>query len=143
LGPQIRKHFRDDIFNNLLQGDDKNAWDTFRLVSANFLGNVRAKNFKELIEDVLSLYHKHGYNMSLKIHTLHSHLHFFLENCGMFSDEQDELFIRKLQRWRNDIRESGPLPCWLTSVGRSSEMFLSSYTSDRQGEVARRGGLFR
>ena len=51
------------------------------------------------------------------------------------------VFIRKLQRWRNDIRESGPLPCWLTTVGRSPEMLLSSYTSDRQSEVASRSGL--
>ena len=26
------------------------------------------------------------------------------------------VFIGKLQRWRKDIRESGPLACWLTAV---------------------------
>ena len=84
-------------------------------------------NYKEMIED-MSLYHKLGCNMSLKIHMLHSHLHFFPDNCGMFSDEHGELFMRKLQRWRNDIRKSGPIPCWLTTVRRSPEMLLSSYT---------------
>jgi len=44
VGPQIRRLFRNDKFNNLLQGDEKKAWDTFRMVSANFLGNVRAEN---------------------------------------------------------------------------------------------------
>jgi len=138
VGPQIRKLFRNDMFNNLLQGDEKKEWDTFRLVSTNFLGNIWAENYKELIEYMLSFYHKLGCNMSLKIHMLHSHLDFFPDNCGMFSDEHGELFIRKLQRWRNDIRESGPLPCWLTTVGRSSEMLLSSCTSDRQSKVASR-----
>jgi len=87
------------------------------------------------------LYHKLGCNMSLKIHMLHSHLDFFPDNCGMISDEHGELFTRKLQRWGKDIRKSGPLPCWLTTVGLSSEMLLSSYTNDRQSKVARRSGL--
>ena len=50
--PQIRKVFRDDMFNRLLQGDEKKAWDSFRLVSTNFLGNIWAENYKELIEDM-------------------------------------------------------------------------------------------
>lgn len=87
MGPQIHKLFRDDMFNNLLQGDEKKVWDAFRLVSTNFLGNIRAENYTELIENMLSLYHKLGCNMSLKIYMLHSHLHFFPDNCGMYSDE--------------------------------------------------------
>jgi len=67
VGPQIRKLFRDDMFNNLHQGDEEKAWDAFRLVSANFLGNIRAENYKELIEDMLSLYCKRGCNMSLTL----------------------------------------------------------------------------
>ena len=141
MGPPFRKLFTDDMFNNLLQGDEKKAGDASRLLSINFLGNIRVENYKELIEDMLSLYHILGCNMSLKIHTLHSHLDFFPDNCGMVSDEHGEIFIRKLQRWRNDIRESGPLPCWLTTVGRSSEMFLSSYTRDKKIEVSSRREL--
>jgi hypothetical protein len=99
------------MFNNLFQGDEKKAWDAFRLVSTNFLGNIRAENYKELIENMLSLYHKIGCNMSLQIHILHSHFDFFPDNCGMVSGEHGELFIRKLLGCRNDIRKSGPLPC--------------------------------
>jgi len=98
VGPQIRKLFRDDMFNNLLQGDEEKAWDAFRLVSANFLENIRAENYKELTKDMFSLYHKLGCNMFLMIHMLHSHLDFFPDNCGMVSDEHGELFMRKLQR---------------------------------------------
>jgi len=86
------------MLNNLLQGDEKKACVAFCLVSNNFLGNIRAENYNELIEDMLSLYHKIGCNMSLKICMLHSHLDFFPDDCGMFSDEHSELFIRKLQR---------------------------------------------
>jgi hypothetical protein len=68
LGPQIHKFFRDDIFNSLLQGDEKKSWDAFRLVLTNLLKNIRAENYKELNEDMLSLYHKLGCNMSLMIH---------------------------------------------------------------------------
>ena len=96
MGPQIRKLFRDDMFNNLLQGDEKKAWDAFRLVSTNFLGNIRAENYKELIENMLSLCHKLGCSMLLKIHMLHSHLDFFPDNCGMVSDEHDERFHQKI-----------------------------------------------
>jgi hypothetical protein len=92
-GPKL---FRDDMFNNLLQGDEKKAWDTFRLVSTNLLGNIRAENYKELIDDVLSLYHKLGYKMSLKIHMLHSHLNFSPDNCGMASDEHGERFHQEI-----------------------------------------------
>ena len=97
-GSQIRKPFRDDMFNSLLKGDKKKAWDAFRVVSANFLGNIRAENYKELIEDMLSLYHKLGCSMSLRIHMLHSHLDFFPDNCGIISDEHGERFHQKLQR---------------------------------------------
>ncbi|KAK1805158.1 hypothetical protein P4O66_019509 [Electrophorus voltai] len=56
VGPQIRQLFIDEKFDNLLKGDEKKAWDAFRLVSTNFLGNVRAGNYKELVKDVLSMY---------------------------------------------------------------------------------------
>ena len=140
MGPQIRKLLGDDMFNNLLQDGEEKASDVFRLVSTNFLGNIRAENYKELIKN-MSLYHKLGCNMSLKIHMLHSHLDFFPDNCGMASDWHGEFFMRKLRRRRNDIRESGPLPCWLTTVGHSSEMLPSGYTTERQSEVSSRSKL--
>jgi hypothetical protein len=52
--PQIRTLFRDVIFNNLLQDKErKKTWNAFRLVSTNFLGNIRAENYKELIDNML------------------------------------------------------------------------------------------
>ena len=51
-----------------------------------------AENYKELIEDMLSLYHKLGRSMSLKINMLHFHLDFFPDSCGMVSVEYGESF---------------------------------------------------
>jgi len=96
MGPQIRKLFRGDMFSILLQGDEKKGWVAFRLVSTNFLANNRAENYKELIEDMLSLSHKLGCIMSLKVQMHHSHLDFFPDNCGLVSAEQGELFHQEI-----------------------------------------------
>jgi hypothetical protein len=45
--------------------------------------------------------------MSLKIHFLHSHLDFFLENCGELSNEHMNVFIVISQQWIRDTRASG------------------------------------
>jgi len=56
------------------------------------LGNRRAQNNEELLNNLLQSYQKLSCNMSLKIHFLHSRLDFFLENCGALSDEHGERF---------------------------------------------------
>jgi Fe-S oxidoreductase len=61
-------------------------------VSTNFLENIRAENYKKLVEDMLSLYHKPG----CKIHMLRSHLDYFPYNCGMVSDEHGERFHQQI-----------------------------------------------
>jgi hypothetical protein len=95
VGPQIRKLFRDDMFNSLLQDDKKKAWDVFRLVSINLLRNVRAENYKELIEN-MSLYDKLGCNMSLKIHMLIPTMISFPKTAAWLVMSTVNLFIRKL-----------------------------------------------
>jgi len=66
--------------------------DSFKFVVKVFVGNRRAQNYEELVNNLLQSYQKLGCNMSLKIHFLHSHLDFFLENCGAVSDEHGERF---------------------------------------------------
>jgi hypothetical protein len=68
------------------------AWDSFKFVVKGFLGNRRAQNYEELVNNLLQSYQKLGYNISLKIDFLHSHLYFFLESCGAVSDEYRECF---------------------------------------------------
>ena len=64
----------------------------FKFVVKGFLGNRRALNYEELVNNLLQRYQKLGCNMSLKIHFLQSHLDFFPENCGVVSDEHGERF---------------------------------------------------
>ena len=87
IGPQIRDLIKDEYFDKLLQGDEKVAWNIFKFVVKGFMGNRRALNYEELVNNFSQSYQKLGCNTSLKIHFLHSHLDFFPENCGAVSDE--------------------------------------------------------
>jgi len=55
-----------------------------------FLGNFKAADFRELVQDLMDLYEQLGCDMSLKMHF--SHLNFFPLNCGALSDEHVERF---------------------------------------------------
>ncbi|GBM20952.1 hypothetical protein AVEN_186582-1 [Araneus ventricosus] len=101
VGPQIEQLFRDPKFEKLLRSKEKQVWDQ---VSTNFLGNDKAENYKDLVEDMLALFQDIGCNMSLKIHFLDSHLNFFPDNCGQVSDAHGE-------RFHQDIASMEPGEC--------------------------------
>jgi hypothetical protein len=90
-GPDIRSLFHDEVFECIIMGDEQRALHTFREVVTGFLGNGRANNYRDLVEE-LSSYQKMGCNISLKIHFLSSHLDYFPENCGSVSDKRGECF---------------------------------------------------
>ena len=54
IWPQIRGIIKDDLFVHLLTETEKSAWLTFKAVCLNFLGNVKAENYKDLLEDLLN-----------------------------------------------------------------------------------------
>jgi hypothetical protein len=87
--------------------------------------NIRAENYKELVEDMLKLYHKLGCNISLKIHMLHSHLDFFPNNCGMVSDEHGERFLKEIatmeKRYQGKWSTSMLADCCWTLIRNSPE----------------------
>ena len=51
-GPQIRDIINDDLLEHLLTESEKSAWLTFEAVCLNFLENVKAEKYKELVEDL-------------------------------------------------------------------------------------------
>jgi len=85
--PQIRQLFKKPQFVLAVSDDEKVDWNAFRHVTAGFLGNAKAVNFRKLLGDPITSYEKLGCNMSLKMHFLHSNLDSFLVNCGAASDE--------------------------------------------------------
>ena len=56
------------------------AWQSFILVTQNFLGNRKVENYQELKEDMVSKFKYLGKNMSIKVHYLFSHLGRFFTN---------------------------------------------------------------
>lgn len=96
IGPQIRKIMRDKKFTQKLNPVEKRAWLSFIDLCKNFLGNKKSHDYIEKVKEFLKSYELMGCRMSIKIHFLHSHLDFFPENLGKFSDEQGERFHQEL-----------------------------------------------
>lgn len=95
-GPQIRSVIRDSSFPSILNEMELSAWRSFVEAVKHFLGNYKAENHCELIENMLKSYEQMGCRMSLKMHFLHSHLDFFPANLGAVSDEHGERFHQQI-----------------------------------------------
>lgn len=50
----------DGEFGSILNHDEQNAWNSFRLVVTNFLGNNKSPHYKEIIDEMLNNFHKIG-----------------------------------------------------------------------------------
>ena len=79
------------------------AWNSFKNVVNNFLGNNKTDNYKELITELLINYKALGCNISLKIHFLDSHLDFFPTNLGAVSDKHGEHFHQEIFTMENTL----------------------------------------
>jgi len=67
IGPQIRELMQD------LNEAERIAWLSFKRICKDFLGNHKAMNYQDVVQDLLNSYKAVGCNMSLKIHFLKSH----------------------------------------------------------------------
>jgi hypothetical protein len=74
----------------------KSAWQALKNFMKSFLGNHKAENYHEIVNDLLTAYKAMGCNMSLKVHFLESNLDFFPENLGAVSDEHGERFLQDI-----------------------------------------------
>ena len=75
-----------------MNGLELTAWRSFRNVCTGFLGKHRDDNYVAKIDQLMRSYQALGCNMSLRMHFLHPHLSFFLENLGDVSDIHGERF---------------------------------------------------
>jgi len=84
---QIREIIQVKQVDEDLDETERNAWLSFKRMCKNFLGNHKAANYQDVVQDLLTSYKAMGCNVRLKIHFLESHLDFFPENLGEVSDE--------------------------------------------------------
>ena len=118
----------------MLSDNDKATWQSFEKVSNGFLVNVKAANFRELVQDLKDSYEQLGCNMSLKMYFLFSHLDFFPLNCDDVSDEHGERFHQDTSvmeptykgKWSAAMLGDN---CWMMKW-----MFLEQNTIDRPKE---------
>lgn len=96
-GPQIRMLMKDTNFISHMDRKERNAWESFKEVVKNFLGNHKAPNYKELVKTMLTAFSRLGANMSIKVHFLFSHLDRFPDNLGDYSEEQGERFHQDIK----------------------------------------------
>ena len=95
-GPDIRKLMQDENFILSMNPPEADTWRGFVGVVQKFLGNWRAANFEEVVQNMLDAYQRLGANMSIKVHFLHKHLDRCPANCNV-SDEQGERFHQDIK----------------------------------------------
>jgi hypothetical protein len=91
--PQMCQLFSEKPFDCILSGNEKRAWNYFRLLATNFMGYNRADNYNELVESLLFSYQKLRCSIPFKIIFLHYDLDIFPENCATAKGEHGETFI--------------------------------------------------
>ena len=77
VGAQIAQLFEGHDFSTKLNSTKRRAWKTFENICRNFLGNEKAQNCSETVQEPVSSHSAMGCIMSLKLHFLYSHLDFF------------------------------------------------------------------
>jgi len=75
----------------------KEAWESFADLVHKSLVNRKDDNYKRILGRVLIAHEAQGYQMSLKVHFLHSHLEYFPQNLDSYSQEQGERFHQDLR----------------------------------------------
>jgi hypothetical protein len=102
IGLQIQDVMQDPDFHSTLSDTEKAAWNAFKSVCTKFLGNHKAKNYREIVSEMLKCFKVMKSNMSLKLHFLDSHLDLFPKNLGEVIDEHSERFhqdISIMEKW--------------------------------------------
>lgn len=84
IGPQINQLFRDEKFSMTKSMINKQTG------VENFLGNFKHPDFKNMVSNMLKNFQELGCIMNVKVHFLHSHIDYFPENLGNFSEEHSE-----------------------------------------------------
>jgi len=123
IEPQFRELMQEKQFDEELNETERNTWLSFKRICKDFVGNHKAANYQDVVQDLLILYKAMGWNMSLKIHFLESHLDFFPENLSEVSDEHDDRFHQDnmtTEKWYQSKWTS----CTLAEYRRTLNMYV-------------------
>ena len=74
VGPQIREVMKDEEFTSKLATVELEAWNTFKDVVNNFLGNFKSDSYKSLVKNMVGKFRALGCRISIKLHLLDSHV---------------------------------------------------------------------
>jgi hypothetical protein len=85
---------KDKNFDVLLKWNEKAVLEAFEVVVYKFLGKHKSPNYRTLVENMLKTFRNMGWNMSIKLHFLRSHLDVFTSKIGYVIDEHDECFYQ-------------------------------------------------
>ena len=97
VGPHINTMLKSKNLEEKMNETEKEAWQAFRGVVDGFLGNKKDPNYKELVKKLIKSYQNMGRRISVKLYFLCSHLDFFQENLGDFSEELGERFHQDIE----------------------------------------------
>jgi hypothetical protein len=115
---QIRELMQVKEFNEDPNESDINAWLSFKRICNDLLGNHKAANYQDIVQDLLNSYNAMGFNMSLKILILESHLDFFQKISPKSVTNPVKDFTKTLWLWKNGIKARQPQVCWQTIAGQ-------------------------
>jgi len=110
IGPQIRKLMQDKQFDEDPNETERNVWLPSKKICKDFLGNHKAANYQDIVQDLLTSYKAMGCNMSLKIHFMKSHLDFFPGNLGKVGDKHSERFHQDVMAMEKAVPRQVDLP---------------------------------
>jgi hypothetical protein len=102
VSPQIKELMTDSIVDEVPEGTEKTAREAFRLVLYNFLGNRKAPNCRQLVEEMLEADRIMGCNMSLKIFILTWIS--FQQTLETSATSMVQGFTRRVLPWRSATR---------------------------------------
>ena len=97
---------KSDNFSEKLSAVERRAWKSFVSVVEGFLGNHKADNFRNIVEELVDAYEKMGCRMSLKLHVLHSISMNSRITWAITRKSKAKDFIKMSNRLRNAIKAS-------------------------------------
>ena len=100
---QIRKLMNDLGLTAFMNRKESPAWISFTSVVNNFLGNTKAANYAQLVEDLHFKFENLEAKMNNKIQCIFSHLDRFLKSLGELSKEQGKKFFQHIRYWKKGI----------------------------------------